>query len=110
CFGLGYRGRVAVFEVMVFDDEARDLVANNQFDRLRAHLRKQRMLWLQEAALAKVAYEGTTDIKEITRVLGDKFGSGASGRSGTPVAGGNGSGSGVGAADQPETQSEVKQG
>ncbi|MEX2388055.1 MAG: ATPase, T2SS/T4P/T4SS family, partial [Phycisphaeraceae bacterium] len=68
CYGLGYRERMGVFEVMVLDDEARDLIANNQLDRLRAHLRKQRMLWLQEAALAKVAYEGTTDIKEVTRV------------------------------------------
>ncbi|MFA9478789.1 GspE/PulE family protein [Phycisphaerales bacterium AB-hyl4] len=104
CFGLGYRGRVGVFEVMVIDAEGRKLIANNQLDRLRSHVRKQKMLWLQEAALAKVAYEGVTDIKEITRVLGDKFGSGGSrGRSGAPVADSSGSGS---AARQPE----VKQG
>jgi type II secretory ATPase GspE/PulE/Tfp pilus assembly ATPase PilB-like protein len=68
CYGIGYRGRFAVYEVMVLDDEARKLVASGQLDALRAHVRKQKMLYLQEAALARVV-EGTTDIKEITRAL-----------------------------------------
>ncbi len=68
CYGIGYRGRFAVFEVMVLDDEGRKMVAAGQLDPLRAHLRKQKMLYLQEAALARVV-EGTTDIKEITRAL-----------------------------------------
>lgn len=68
CMGLGYRGRTGVFEVMVLDDQARKYVASGEDDKLRAHLRRTRMLWLQEAALAKVV-EGVTDIKEITRAL-----------------------------------------
>ena len=71
CWGLGYKGRVGVYEVMPLDDTARRLIANLQFDQLRAHLRKQKMLWLQEAALAK-AMEGITTIDEITRVLGNQ--------------------------------------
>lgn len=71
CFGIGYRGRFAVFETMVLDDEARRLVQQNQIETLRAHLRKQRMLYLQEAALARVV-EGVTDIKEITRALSNE--------------------------------------
>ena len=69
CGGLGYRGRVGVFEVMVVDDEARQLIADDQLLRLRSHLRdQQKMIWLQEAALAKVT-EGVTSISELTRVL-----------------------------------------
>lgn len=69
CWGLGYKGRVGVYEVMPLDDDARRFIANLQFDQLRTHLRKHKMLWLQEAALAK-AIEGITTIDEITRVLG----------------------------------------
>jgi len=91
CLGMGYRGRAGVFEVMVFDEAARKLLADKQIDQLRAHLRKQKTLWLQEAALTKVI-EGVTDIKEITRALGGlggkssrASGSGShAGRSATP--------------------------
>lgn len=77
CQGLAYRGRMAVFEMMPIDDGAREFIASGDTDRLRAHLRKQRMLWLQETALAKVV-EGSVDIKEITRALGgDKSGESA---------------------------------
>jgi general secretion pathway protein E len=77
--GLGYRGRTGVFEVMVLDDQARKYVATGEDDKLRAHLRRTKMLWLQEAALAKVV-EGVTDIKEITRALAKKRSNGSSGR------------------------------
>jgi type II secretory ATPase GspE/PulE/Tfp pilus assembly ATPase PilB-like protein len=71
CHGLGYRGRVAVFEIMPIDDTARGFIAKGDHDQLRNHLRKQGMIYLQEAALAKVA-EGLTDIKEVQRVLSSK--------------------------------------
>jgi len=71
CHGLGYRGRVGVFEVMIVDDAARKYIAANQLDTLRLHLRKHKMLYLQESALAKVV-DGTTDIKEVTRVMSSK--------------------------------------
>ena len=69
CLGLGFKGRVGVFEMMAFDEQARTFMAAGQYDQLRAHLRKQKVLWLQEAALAK-AVEGVTSIGEITRVMG----------------------------------------
>ena len=53
---------------MTLDDTARELVAAGQTENLRSHLRKRKMLWMQEAALAKVV-EGVSDIKEITRAL-----------------------------------------
>jgi general secretion pathway protein E len=70
CHGMGYRGRIAVCEVMPIDGQARQLIAAGEMDRLRTHLRKQTMLWLQEAALARVV-EGVTDIKEVSRSLGE---------------------------------------
>lgn len=69
CLGLGFKGRTGLFEVMAFDDEARKLLAAGHLDPLRAYLRKQKMLWLQEAALMKVV-EGETSIGEVTRIMG----------------------------------------
>lgn len=68
CHGIGYRGRVGVFEIMVLDDDARHLIQAGKLDQLRAYLRKNKMLWLQEAALHK-AVKGTTSISEITRAM-----------------------------------------
>lgn len=68
CHGLGYRGRRAVFEVMLLDDEARALIGEGQTDQLKNHLRRGGMLYMQEAALA-LAAEGITSITEIRRVL-----------------------------------------
>lgn len=71
CSGIGYKGRFGVFEIMVLDDQARAFLAQGKLDPLRSHLRKNKMLWLQEAALARVV-EGATSIAEIKRVLGGK--------------------------------------
>lgn len=68
CHGRGYSGRTGAFEVIILDDEARRMIKTKQIDKLRSYLRKQKTLWLQEAALAKVL-DGTTDIKEITRAF-----------------------------------------
>ena len=58
CLGLGYRGCVGVFEVLLLDEHARGLLASRQINQLRSHLRRQKMLWLQEVALAKVVEGG----------------------------------------------------
>jgi general secretion pathway protein E len=71
CHGIGYRGRAAVYEVLPFDEDARKLIAASDFDALRLHLRKQKHWSLQEAGLAQVV-AGVTDIKEVTRALGEK--------------------------------------
>ena len=69
CHGIGYLGRVAVFEVMIVDADARGLIAANDLEQLRKYLRRNKMLWLQETALAKVVV-GLTSINEVMRVLG----------------------------------------
>ncbi len=73
CLGLGYRGRVGVFEVLILDEHTRRLLASRQINQLRSYLRKQKMLWLQEVALTKVV-EGITSISEVTRVLSQEMG------------------------------------
>lgn len=70
CHGLGYRGRIGVFEVMPVDKEASSYIASGEGEKLKSHLRKQHMVYLQEAALAKVV-EGVSDIKEVTRIMGE---------------------------------------
>ncbi len=69
CNGLGFDGRTAAFEVMIIDDEARGFIREGDMNGLRSHLRRQMMLWLQEAALAKVV-AGETSISEVMRALG----------------------------------------
>ena len=70
CQGIGYRGRVGVQEIMMLDDKGRQLIAEGDLDGLRTHLRRNKMLYLQEAGLAKVV-EGITDIQEITRAMAE---------------------------------------
>lgn len=73
CVGLGYRGRRAVFEVMALDDEGRAMIGEGQLDQLKNLLRKNRMLYMQEAAL-NLAAEGVTSVSEISRVLAGEKG------------------------------------
>jgi len=68
CNGVGYFGQIAVFEVMGIDDECRKLLAAGDFKGAYAVARRNKMLYLQEAALAKVR-DGQTTVEEIARVL-----------------------------------------
>ncbi len=67
CNKTGYRGRVAIFEVMVFNDEIRELVMNRASTGvLRDAARKNGMKLLRENGL-EIVYEGITTIDEILR-------------------------------------------
>lgn len=68
CNGVGYFGQTAVFEVMPIDDESRRLLTAGDFKGAYAVARRNRMFYLQEAALAKVR-DGVTTIEEVARVL-----------------------------------------
>ncbi|HMN96942.1 MAG TPA: ATPase, T2SS/T4P/T4SS family [Phycisphaerales bacterium] len=68
CNGIGYFGQTAVFEVMPIDDESRRLLAAGDFRGAYAVARRNRMIYLQEAALAKVR-DGVTTVEEVARVL-----------------------------------------
>lgn len=80
CGGIGYIGQTGVFEVMAFDDDARVLLSKGDLNGLRTHMRRQKMLSLQEAALRK-AIEGTTSIDEVIRVTQPKKSSSGDGKS-----------------------------
>ena len=68
CFGTGYRGRLGLYEVLVVDDELRDLIATGgsvlEIQRLA---RAQGVASLREDGIAKVL-EGMTSYLELLRV------------------------------------------
>jgi type II secretory ATPase GspE/PulE/Tfp pilus assembly ATPase PilB-like protein len=67
CGGSGYLGQTGIFEVLIVDDEARRLLAKGDLKAVLAHARRNKMIYMQEAALAKVA-SGDTTIEEVVRV------------------------------------------
>jgi type II secretory ATPase GspE/PulE/Tfp pilus assembly ATPase PilB-like protein len=69
CKGIGYRGRTAIFEIVIVDDAFRRVLAEQpKLDALRAAARKGRMRALQEDGALLVA-EGRTSVEELKRVL-----------------------------------------
>ena len=67
CNNTGYRGRLGIFEIMVFNDEICDLVMNRASTNvLRNAARKNGMKMLREKGLLAI-YEGKTTIDEIVK-------------------------------------------
>lgn len=67
CNGTGYRGRTALFEIMCFNDEIRELIMNNASTNvLRSAALKSGMKLLRDTGLAAV-YDGVTSIDEIIK-------------------------------------------
>ena len=67
CNSTGYRGRIGIYEIMMLDDEIRDLIMNNASTNvLRNAARKNGMRTLRENGLA-VIFDGITTIEEIAR-------------------------------------------
>ncbi len=65
--GGGYKGRMALFEIMTMDDEMRELVMKEASTAvLREHARKRGMRTLRECGLLSI-YEGQTSIDEVMR-------------------------------------------
>lgn len=65
--GGGYKGRMALFEIMSMDDEMRDLVIQDASTAiLRKHARKKGMRTLRESGLLAI-YEGLTTVDEVLR-------------------------------------------
>lgn len=69
CHGVGYRGRTAIFELLVVDDQFRQVTAQRpKVDVLRQAARKAGMRTLQEEGIVLVA-KGVTSLNELQRVL-----------------------------------------
>ncbi|MBX3390012.1 MAG: Flp pilus assembly complex ATPase component TadA [Phycisphaeraceae bacterium] len=67
CNGSGYKGRLALYEIMTLDDEAREMIMKNANTALlRHHARKRGMRVLREAGLMSI-YDGVTTIDEVVR-------------------------------------------
>jgi len=67
CNGTGYKGRIGIFEIMVFNDEIRDLVMNQASTAvLRAAGQKAGMRLLRDNGLEAI-YDGITTIDEIVK-------------------------------------------
>jgi type IV pilus assembly protein PilB len=67
CNHSGYRGRMAIFEIMTLDDRLRDLIMQEASTTvLRNEARKQGMRTLRECGLLAI-YEGQTTIDEVVR-------------------------------------------
>ncbi len=67
CNGTGYKGRIGVFEIMVFNDEIRDLVMNQASTAvLRAAGQKGGMRMLRDNGL-EAMYDGITTIDEVVK-------------------------------------------
>ncbi|MHC4744654.1 MAG: GspE/PulE family protein [Planctomycetota bacterium] len=67
CNGTGYRGRIAIFEIMVFNDEIRELIMNQaSTDLLRAAAQRGGMSLLRDNGLSAI-YDGITTIDEIAK-------------------------------------------
>jgi general secretion pathway protein E/type IV pilus assembly protein PilB len=68
CFKTGYRGRAGIFEVLVVDDELRDLVKAKAATRdYRAWLAERRLPTLRRVGFERVR-EGITTVDEVMRV------------------------------------------
>jgi len=69
CNGTGYRGRIAVFEILEVDEEMRKLIVKGATaEDIRDLAKKKGMRTLYEAGIVKVR-KGITDIAEVERVL-----------------------------------------
>ncbi len=67
CHNSGYKGRMAIFEIMVMDDTMREMVMNEASTAaLREHAIRRGMRTLRESGLLAI-YEGQTTIDEVVR-------------------------------------------
>jgi type II secretory ATPase GspE/PulE/Tfp pilus assembly ATPase PilB-like protein len=77
CSGSGYIGQVGVFEVLTLDREARKLLSSGDLKAVLANARRNKMIYMQEAALSKVV-SGDTTLEEVARVIASGSGGGKS--------------------------------
>jgi type II secretory ATPase GspE/PulE/Tfp pilus assembly ATPase PilB-like protein len=70
CTEAGYRGRIAIFELFLLDEELRDMISSHvSTTELRRAARSRGMLSLRENGWEKVLL-GKTTIEEISRITG----------------------------------------
>lgn len=69
CAGLGYSGRIGVYETLVMTDRMRDLVRDKtSISAIKAEARKNGMLSMKEEGL-RLVVQGITSIEELLRIV-----------------------------------------
>lgn len=69
CQGTGFVGRMGVFEMILMNDQLRNvIIQSSSLSDIATQFRRAKMLYLQEQALKRVV-AGTTSINEMIRVL-----------------------------------------
>ncbi len=67
CNHSGYKGRIGLFEIMILDDEMREMIMQNASTQvLAAEAKKRGMRTLRQAGLLAL-YDGSTTIEEVVR-------------------------------------------
>src|SRR6185436_7416114 len=67
CNNTGYKGRVGLFELMIMNNELRDLIMRNaSTDELRVAAQRAGMVTLREAGM-KACFDGITSADEVIR-------------------------------------------
>jgi type IV pilus assembly protein PilB len=67
CNNTGYKGRVGLFELMIMNDDLRDMVMRNaSTDELRDRAKSFGMVTLRDAGM-EAAYKGMTTLEEVVR-------------------------------------------
>jgi type IV pilus assembly protein PilB len=67
CNNTGYKGRMGIYEIMLLDDEMRDMIIKHASTQvLRAESRKRGMRTLRMSGLLAI-YDGVTTIEEVVR-------------------------------------------
>jgi type IV pilus assembly protein PilB len=67
CNNTGYRGRQGLYEIMMLDDDMRDLIIKHSSTQvIRAEARKRGMRTLRQSGLMAI-YDGVTSIEEVVR-------------------------------------------
>jgi type IV pilus assembly protein PilB len=67
CANTGYKGRIALFELMIMDDELRDMINDNaNTDDLRDKAQSKGMRTLRDSGI-ELMFAGTTTPEEIIR-------------------------------------------
>ncbi|MCC6323061.1 MAG: Flp pilus assembly complex ATPase component TadA [Phycisphaerales bacterium] len=103
CNGVGYFGQEGVFEVYSISKEDRELIAQGNFQGLKASLRKKPLPTLQQVAIRKAA-DGVTSVEEVMRVTageGPSGGGTSGGGANPPTSSGGPSPNGAAPAPKP---------
>jgi type II secretory ATPase GspE/PulE/Tfp pilus assembly ATPase PilB-like protein len=69
CGGLGYRGRIGVFELLPINERMREMIRDQSaMTAIRAEARKNGMLYMKEEGL-RLVVRGVTSVDELLRVV-----------------------------------------